>query len=116
MAAQKAQIPAQKVKKYIFNVINSDKPGTGIDKLDFVLLLENAINKRLLVGKVRITALSRFIDEDGRYVAYGYAEVGGKLKPMEVKVFPAIGRVAVHIGVMWVNFDVDEIIPKGEVE
>ena len=113
MAAQKAtQTPAQKVKNYIFNVLNSDKPGTEVDKLDFVLLLENAINKRLLVGKVKITALSRFIDEYEDYAAYGYAEVGGKLKPMEVKVFPAIGRVAVHIGVMWVNFDVSEIVPQ----
>ena len=111
MAAQKATQTPQKVKNYVFNVL---KEFEG-ERENFITRLEKAVNERLLVGNIFIEALSQFIDDyEGHYVAYGYVEIRGKLKPLEVEIYPVTGRVKVRIGVMLLNFDVSEIVPEAE--
>ena len=89
--------------------LNSNSPASGLDKLSFFFKLQDAINKRLITGEVKIVALSHFYESDHFYVATGYAKVADVLKPMRVEILPTIRKVIVRIGVIVVDFPLEEV-------
>ena len=98
-----------KVVPAVVEKVNSEDPSAGPEKLSFFFKLQEAINRRLLVGEVKVVVLSRFEEFDRTYVAEGYAEVKGVLKPLRVYIFPSIQRVKAVVGHMEFRFPLSEV-------
>ena len=89
--------------------LNSNSPASGLDKLSFFFKLQDAINKRLITGEVKIVALSHFYETGLFYEATGYAKVNDALKPLRVQILPRSKVVVVRVGVIVVEFPLEEV-------